>query len=145
MAIRLLAESDSDNPRILIYQTNSIGDCYAFGGRTNIRFGTLEDFEPFLDLPDTWYLVDNSPNPDLVDAKTVIAGPPEIFFSGNRHYKNIDKRVILRYNMGPRSLEELRTCRANIAECSVVPLETMTDFYSKIGGVPRYVLEVPVK
>ncbi|KAG0342509.1 hypothetical protein BG004_005665 [Podila humilis] len=45
--------------------------------------------------------------------------------------------------MEPWSSEELRTCRANITGFSVVPLEIMTDFYSKIGGVPTYVLETP--
>lgn len=49
-AIRLLAESDDDNPPIVIFHTKRIEKCYVFGGCSAVRSGDVKDFEPFLDL-----------------------------------------------------------------------------------------------
>ncbi|KAG0232440.1 hypothetical protein BGW42_008158 [Actinomortierella wolfii] len=72
-AICLLAESDDDNPPIIVFHTKRRKECYAFGGLSTVRFDSIEDFEPFLSLPDTWYFVDRSPDPILHRAKTVIS------------------------------------------------------------------------
>ncbi|KAG0237211.1 hypothetical protein BGW42_001478 [Actinomortierella wolfii] len=36
-------------------------------------------------------------------------------------------------------------CRENVTSFQVVPIEVVEDLYAKIGGVPRYVLERPMK
>ncbi|KAK5801644.1 hypothetical protein F5H01DRAFT_384180 [Linnemannia elongata] len=144
-AIRLLAESDDDNPPMIIFHTKRSSKCYAFGGRSAVRSGDIEDFEPFLSLPDTWYFVDSSPDPVLDRAKTVISASPKTLFSEAHQYQDVDKGVAWRYYMAPWSLEELTMCRTNVTSFQVVPLEAMEDLYAKIGGVPRYVLERPMK
>ncbi|KAK5796922.1 hypothetical protein F5H01DRAFT_401352, partial [Linnemannia elongata] len=120
-AIRLLAESDNDNPPIIVFHTKQSAECYVFGGRSTVRSGNIEAFKPFLSLPDTWYFVDSSPDPILGRAKTVISASPKTLFSEARQFKDVEK--------------ELR----------VVPLEAVEELYSKIGGVPRYVLRWPMK
>ncbi|KAH7057951.1 hypothetical protein BKA57DRAFT_418711 [Linnemannia elongata] len=144
-AIRLLAESDDDNPPMIIFHTKRSSKCYAFGGRSAVRSGDIKDFEPFLSLPDTWYFVDSSPDPVLDRAKTVISASPKTLFSDAHQYQDVDKGVAWRYYMAPWSLEELTMCRTNVTSFQVVPLEAMEDLYAKIGGVPRYVLERPMK
>ncbi|KAG0275869.1 hypothetical protein BGZ97_010199, partial [Linnemannia gamsii] len=53
LAIRLLAESDDDNPPIIIFHTKRSAECYVYGGLSTVRSGDIEDFKPFLNLPDT--------------------------------------------------------------------------------------------
>ncbi|KAG0280680.1 hypothetical protein BGZ96_001467 [Linnemannia gamsii] len=115
-----------------------------FGGRSTVRSGTIEDFKPFLSLPDTWYFVDSSPDPILDRAKTVISASPKTLFSEAQQYQDVDKRVEWRYYMAPWTLEELTVCRASVVNFEVVPLEAVEELYLKIGGVPRYVLEMPM-
>ncbi|KAH7056123.1 hypothetical protein BKA57DRAFT_196881 [Linnemannia elongata] len=79
-AIRLLAESNDDNPPIFVFHTKRSAKCYIFGGRSTVRSGDIEAFEPFLNLPDTWYFVDSSPDPVLGRAKTVISASPRPYF-----------------------------------------------------------------
>ncbi|KAG0043615.1 hypothetical protein BGZ90_009029, partial [Linnemannia elongata] len=52
-AIRILAESDNDNPPIIVFHTKGSAKCYVFGGRSTVRSGNIEAFKPFLSLPDT--------------------------------------------------------------------------------------------
>ncbi|KAG0277974.1 hypothetical protein BGZ96_002590 [Linnemannia gamsii] len=125
-AIRLLAESDDDNPPIIIFHTQRSAECYVFGGRSTVRSGTIDDIKPFL-------------------TKTVISASPKTLFSEAHQYQDVDKGVAWRYYMAPWSLEELTMCRTNVTSFQVVPLEAMEDLYAKIGGVPRYVLERPMK
>ncbi|KAK5809561.1 hypothetical protein F5H01DRAFT_415530 [Linnemannia elongata] len=143
-AIRLLAERGDDYPPIIIFHTKRSAECYVFGGRSTVRSGTIEDFKPFLSLPDTWYFVDSSPDPILDQAKTVISASPETLFSEAQQYQDVDKRVEWRYYMAPWTLEELTVCRASVVNFEVVPLEAVEELYLKIGGVPRYVLEMPM-
>ncbi|KAF8910309.1 hypothetical protein BGZ58_005912, partial [Dissophora ornata] len=145
LVIRLLVESDVDNPPIIIFHTKQSKKCFAFGGYSTVRSGDIDDFAPFLTLPDTWYLVDSSPEPVLDKARTVIAASPKTLFSGANPYQDVDKDVAWRYYMAPWSLEELTTCRSSVADFNVVPLEMMEKLYSRIGGVPRYVLARPMK
>ena len=142
--IRLLAESGDDYPPIIIFHTKRSAECYVFGGRSTVRSGTIEDFKPFLSLPDTWYFVDSSPDPVLDQAKTVISASPKTLFSEAQQYQDVDKRVEWRYYMAPWTLEELTVCRASVVNFEVVPLEAVEELYLKIGGVPRYVLEMPM-
>ncbi|KAK5796962.1 hypothetical protein F5H01DRAFT_326786 [Linnemannia elongata] len=144
-AIRLLAESDDDNPPIIVFHTKRSAKCYVFGGRSTVRSGNIETFKPFLSLPDTWYFVDSTPDPVLGRAKTVISASPKTLFSEAHQYQDVDKRVAWRYYMAPWSLEELKKCRISVVGFEVVPLEAVEELYSKIGGVPRYVLERPMQ
>ncbi|KAK5796966.1 hypothetical protein F5H01DRAFT_418780 [Linnemannia elongata] len=144
-AIRLLAESDDDNPPIIVFHTKRSAKCYVFGGRSTVRSGNIEAFKPFLSLPDTWYFVDSTPDPVLGRAKTVISASPKTLFSEAHQYQDVDKRVAWRYYMAPWSLEELKKCRISVVGFEVVPLEAVEELYSKIGGVPRYVLERPMQ
>jgi hypothetical protein len=145
LAIRLLAASNDDNPPIIIFHTKRSAECYAYGGLSTVRSGDIEDFKPFLRLPETWYFVDSSPDPILDEAKTVISASPKTLFSEVNQYQDVDKGVVFRYYMAPWSLEELIMCRTNVTGFQVVPLEALEDLYAKIGGVPRYVLERPMK
>lgn len=145
LAIRLLAESNDDNPPIIIYHTKSSKICFVFGGCSTVRSGNIEDFAPFLTLADTWYFVDSSLGPVLDKARTVISVSPKTLFSEDRPYQDIDKDVAWRYYMAPWNLEELEQCRSCVADFQVVPLQVMEELYSRIGGVPRYVLARPMK
>ncbi|KAK5816992.1 hypothetical protein F5H01DRAFT_189678 [Linnemannia elongata] len=82
-AIRLLAESDDDNPPMIVFHTKRSEKCYVFGGCSTVRSGSIKDFEPFLSLPDTWYLVDSSSDPVLDRAKTIISASLNTLFSGS--------------------------------------------------------------
>ncbi|KAG0358123.1 hypothetical protein BG005_002717 [Podila minutissima] len=142
-AIRLLAESDESNPPMIIFHTNYREECYIFGGHTTVRYGNIDDFRPFLNLPDTWYLVDGSLKPLLSRAKTVISAPPKTL--QGHQYKDVDRSVVWRYFMAPWNLEERKNCRSSVTAFQVVPEETMEELYSEIGGVPRYVLDWPTE
>ncbi|KAF9279970.1 hypothetical protein BGZ88_012439 [Linnemannia elongata] len=144
-AIRLLAESDDDNPPMIVFHTKRSEKCYVFGGRSTVRSGSIKDFEPFLSLLDTWYLVDSSPDPILGEAKTIISASPKTLVSEAHQYKDVDKEVSWRYYMAPWDLEELKKCRSSVVGFEVVPSEVVEELYSKIGGVPRYVLQRPMK
>ncbi|KAH7050407.1 hypothetical protein BKA57DRAFT_527951 [Linnemannia elongata] len=144
-AIRLLAESDNDNPPIIIFHTKRSAECYVFGGRSTVRSGNIEAFEPFLSLPDTWYFVDSTPDPILGRAKTVISASTDTLFSEARQFKDVEREVAWRYYMAPWHLEELQKCWASVTSFKVVPYEAVEELYSKIGGVPRYVLQWPMK
>ncbi|KAG0251529.1 hypothetical protein BGZ95_006869 [Linnemannia exigua] len=139
-AIRLLAESDDDDPPIIVFHTKGSRKCYVFGGRSTVRSGDVEAFEPFLSLPDTWYFVDSSHDPVLGQAKTVIAYSTKILYSEARQFKDVDKEVTWRHHMAPWDLEELKKCRTNVVDFEALPLEAVEDLYSNLGGVPRYVL-----
>ncbi|KAG0339132.1 hypothetical protein BG000_002769 [Podila horticola] len=144
-AIRLLAEGDDNNPSMIIFHTKRKDECYVFGGRSFIRSGNIEDFRPFLTVPDTWYLVDSSPEPVLDRAKTIISASPRTLASERHQYQDVDKRVTFRYYMAPWNLKELDICRNSVACFQEVPPEMMRELYSEIGGVPRYVLEIPMR
>lgn len=143
--IRLLGESDNNNPPLIIFHTKGSEKCYAFGGCCTVRSGNLEDFEPFLNLSDTWYLVDSSLDPVVSRAKTIISASPKTLASKTQPYKDIDKKMAWYYYMAPWDLEELKICRSQVTGFQVVPSKVMEKLYSKIGGVPRYVLERPMR
>ncbi|KAG0246080.1 hypothetical protein BG011_002565, partial [Mortierella polycephala] len=142
--IRLLTTSSDDNPPIVIFQEKGGSKCYVYGRLSTLRYGDIEDFRPFLNLPETWYLVDSSPNPLLVRAKTIISVSPKTLYSEMNQYQEIDKRVPWRYYMAPWTLEELEQCRSGVEGFKVIPKNLMEELYGMIGGVPRYVLEKPM-
>ncbi|KAF9539022.1 hypothetical protein EC957_005851 [Mortierella hygrophila] len=143
--IRLLAESDDSNPPIIIFHTEQSTECYVFGGRSIVRYGNMNDFEVFLNLPDTWYFADSSPYPVLNRAKTVISYSTKTLFSDAPQYKDVEKEVIWYYYMAPWHIDEMKKCWDSVASYKVAPLDAMEELYSKVGGVPRYVLEKPMK
>ncbi|KAF9147746.1 hypothetical protein BGX20_006565, partial [Mortierella sp. AD010] len=51
--IRILATSSEDNPPVIVFQEKESTKCYVFGGISTVRRGDLEDFIPFLQLPET--------------------------------------------------------------------------------------------
>ncbi|KAI9233715.1 MAG: hypothetical protein BYD32DRAFT_118635 [Podila humilis] len=144
LAIRLLAESDDDNPPIIIFHTKWSDICFVFGGCSTVRSGNIKDFAPFLTLTDTWYFVDSAPEPVLDKARTVVSVSPKTLFSEDS-YQDIDKDVAWRYYMAPWNLEELKKCRSCVEDFKVVPLQVVEELYLRIGGVPRYVLARPKK
>ncbi|KAF9345458.1 hypothetical protein BGX34_004755 [Mortierella sp. NVP85] len=117
--IRLLATSSDDNPPLVIFQgREESSTCYVYGGLTTIRYGAVLDFRPFLHLPETWYLVDSSPNPLLADARSVYSASPKTLISDE--YQEIDKRVVWNYHMAPWRDEELEQCRKSVERFNVV-------------------------
>ncbi|RUO96576.1 hypothetical protein BC936DRAFT_141808 [Jimgerdemannia flammicorona] len=138
--IRLLAESDGENPPIIIFHAKGEdSECYAFGGKTTFRAGSIIDFAPLLRLPETWYLADSVSHPRLRKAKTIIAVSPKTLNSGANDYQEVTKKSPIIYYMEPWMLDELELCRSKIF--TDVPKDFMEELYNMIGGVPRYVLE----
>jgi hypothetical protein len=139
---RLLATSSEDGPPIIIFQERGSSKCYAYGGLTTVRFGDIEEFRPFLTLERTWYIVDSS-TPLLMEARTIIAASTKTLYSDT--LKEVEKSISWRYYMAPWDLEELVSCRTKVGRFKVLSCEAVEELFSKIGGVPRYVLEWPTK
>lgn len=112
--IRLLAKCDNNNPPIVIFHARSgtsHKECYAFGGTSTFRAGSIKNFSGFLELPETWYLADSVPNPKLFRAKTIIAVSPNTLSSEINEYQDVSKDAPVTYYMAPWSLSELHACR----------------------------------
>ena len=109
-----------------------------------MRVGNIQDYNPFLHLPETWYLVDGSS--PLIDgyARTVIAVSPKSSHSDDNRYQAVFKRGPQIYYMPPWEFDELSKCRESVNIYRVVPMKLMEELYIKIGGVPRYVLQFPM-
>ncbi|KAG0046140.1 hypothetical protein BGZ83_008662 [Gryganskiella cystojenkinii] len=103
----------------------------------------LEKFESSLEKQIV--ITDSSPKPVLSQARTVISASTKILFSETNKYQDVDKEVAWRYYMVPWKMEELKMCRSCVADFKVVPLKLVQELYSKIGGVPMYVLARPMK
>ena len=90
LILQLFVETTSNSPIIIFHSEK----WHAFGGTTALRVGNREDFEPFLRLPDAWYLADSpsepltedvttrtlfsvSPNKHLQFRKSILQGPSE--------------------------------------------------------------------
>ncbi|KAF9176664.1 hypothetical protein BGZ51_009808, partial [Haplosporangium sp. Z 767] len=141
--IRLLATSNDDNPPIVIYHTRESSECFVYGGLSTLRSGNITDFRPFLSLPETWYLVDSSPEPWLERARTIISASPKTLYSDR--YQDVDKRIQWHYYMASWTLKELERCWSSVERFKVVPKNLMEELYGRIGGVSRYVLEQPMR
>ena len=136
---RLLWESDPETPPIVIFQEKHGSNCYVCGGITTLRCGDIDEFQSFLCLPETWYLVDSSTEPNLDSARTIISASPKTLFD----YKEVMKEVVWSYYLAPWNKDELDKCRSQISEFSRITPEFMDSLYDKIGGIPRYVLQKP--
>ncbi|KAF9352096.1 hypothetical protein BGX26_010023 [Mortierella sp. AD094] len=140
--IRLLAESDDIDPPFIIFHTKRSSKCFVFTGgspqHSAVYSGVIEDFEDFISLPKTWYLVDSSPDPVLNKARTVISASPKTL---REQYKEVEKESPDRYHMAPWELDELEECRASVRNFKVITKDFMKRLYVKMGGVPRYVLQ----
>ncbi|KAF9425432.1 hypothetical protein BGZ76_003243, partial [Entomortierella beljakovae] len=92
LAIRLLASSTNECPPVIIFQVKEkTSEYYALGGFETVRCGKLDDFKLFLDLPETWHLVDSSPEPILRKARTIFSvSPNTLNFQG---YRDVTKQV----------------------------------------------------
>ncbi|KAF9188894.1 hypothetical protein BGZ51_000232 [Haplosporangium sp. Z 767] len=143
--IRLLATGSDDNPSIVIFQVRGESKCYVYGGLSTLRYGDITDFTPFLHQPETWYLVDSSPEPWLERAKTIISASPKALYFRVNQYKEVDDEVPWQYYMAPWTLEELERCWCSVEAFKVVPKNLMKELYGMVGGVPIYVLERPMK
>ena len=142
--IRLLATAGDNDPPIVIFQEKGSSECYVYGGLSTLRCGDIKVFEPFLNLPETWYLVDSSPNPKLGRARTIISASPKTLYA-EKNFKDVDKEVAWRYYMAPWKLEELEQCRIGVEGFNVVSKDLLEELFRMIGGVPRYVLKRPMK
>lgn len=135
LAVRLLDGCADVKPPIIIFYTKRSDKCYVFGGCSTIRYGSLEGFEPFLSLPDTWYLADSPQNPTLDRAKTIISASPKTL-KAEANYKDVDKKVGKLYYVAPWSLEELKICREKVASFQVIPEDLVEEIFFELGGVP---------
>jgi len=143
LALRLLAESDDDHPPLIVFhiKTPRRLNCYAFGGTSFFRTGTIDTFNDLLIVPETWYLVDSVQQPHLCTAKTVISISPKTLLSDTNEYQEVSKASPTQRYMAPWSFAELKACRKEAFPC--VPFSLMKRIYIKLGGVPRYVLQTP--
>jgi len=143
--IRLLAECDNNNPPVVIFHPKigtSHTECYVFGGTLTFRTGSIADFSEFFTLPETWYLADGISNPQLFETKTIIVVSPNTLYAGSNEYQEVDKESPRKYYMAPWSLSEMNECRQKIFPS--VMFNTMNNLFSKLGGIPRYVLQSAV-
>ena len=86
----------------------------------------------------TWWTVRSTPNMTLIQRSSILCHIASNSDSGP--YYEIHKRCLRRYYMAPWSLDEIQECRKDVFG----KLETnLVEFlYHKIGGIPRYVLQV---
>ncbi|KAF9406025.1 hypothetical protein BGZ76_006429, partial [Entomortierella beljakovae] len=138
-SIRLLSEYIGDEPPIIIFQSKWGTTCYAFGGDSIVR-GTRGVFKNFLDLPETWYLVDSSPVLELSQSRAIFSASPNEL---EDTLKEVVKQRPLFYHMTPWELSELKELRNAVSKFQSVSPELLVRLYDKIGGIPRYVLEIP--
>ncbi|KAF9920537.1 hypothetical protein BGZ65_011171, partial [Modicella reniformis] len=137
-AIRILAESRGGPPIVVFHTGREDSRCYAFGiheGRTTVRKGNFRDFDPFLNLPETWYLADSPDTPLLASVKTIISVSPKTL----KNCKEVMKMGERTYHIPPWDLDELD----RFGKFKIVDKDLMKKLYDKIGGVPRYVLQKP--
>jgi hypothetical protein len=145
LAIRLLSESSDTTPKIIILQAQDrrMDSWYCFAGTKAARRGAIEDFEPFLFLPDTLYLADGVVNPMISNAKSIVAlSPNSLLDSGDESFQTYAKTCIT-YYMPPWTKTELEDCRKVLF--ADFPSDLMINLFEKAGGVPRYVLNVAAK
>jgi hypothetical protein len=136
--------SSSGMRDILIFQpAQSDNKFYAFAGPNIVRTGTYSDFEAFFLLPTTWYLVDWKPasNPISEKAATLFALSPNSI--SDPDFKHFEKVLPQRFCMPVWTYDELEECRRHaFPELSPESLEYI---YTRVGGVPRYCLELPTE
>ncbi|KAF9144100.1 hypothetical protein BGX20_007062, partial [Mortierella sp. AD010] len=106
-AIRQLVDHDQEDSPIIIFHENKSETCYAYGGTTCQRKGNREEFASFLELPETWYLVDNGNNPQPDNARTIFSASPKTLHDQYDEFAK-DTTGYSYYHMSPWNPEELR-------------------------------------
>ncbi|KAF9087871.1 hypothetical protein BGX27_002839 [Mortierella sp. AM989] len=139
-AIRLLVESDENKPPIVVFQEKESSTCYVYGGLDLIISRDISGFKFLLNLPETWYLVDSSRNPALSVARSIYSISPETLEA--KMYDNVAKETSKYYYMSPWRTKELTSCREKVEYFNVVTQPFMEELFLKMGGVPRFILQV---
>jgi hypothetical protein len=137
------ASQDYKGHVVILQPRKSRNIFYAFGGQGIIRKGTDSDFEAYFLLPSTLYLVDWKPLTGIYDvnATTVFALSPNGLKDPD--YADFEKRDPTKYCMPVWTQDELEMCRRNVFP--ELPEDSLCRIYRKIGGVPRYCLEIPIR
>jgi hypothetical protein len=129
---------------VLIFQpAESQNEFYAFASPNIVRKGGYSDFEDFLLLPTTWYVVDWKPKskPVKKPATTLFALSPNSIRDDD--FKDFEKTLLMRLCMPVWTYDELEGCRRHIfPELSNSSLRYI---YDLVGGVPRSCLEAPTE
>ncbi|CAG8666302.1 9605_t:CDS:2, partial [Scutellospora calospora] len=110
---------------------------YCFEG-SNLSIGYFDEFLEKLYNPKTWYLVDGTA-PKFVIAKIVISASSRSI--KGRGFQEFIKNLVDKFCMPPWSIEELEACRLSVFP--MIPRDLMLDLSDEVGGVPRYVLQMP--
>ncbi|KAG0345543.1 hypothetical protein BG004_003630 [Podila humilis] len=127
--IRLLASSHGDNPPIVIFHEKRASRCYVYGGLSTVRSGDIKDFGHFLELPESWYLVDSFPDPMLPKARTIISASPSTLKSNSYSYNNMVVSYGLMDVGGAGAVPELEQCRSKIRDFAAVSKEFLEELY----------------
>ncbi|PKK58328.1 hypothetical protein RhiirC2_763480 [Rhizophagus irregularis] len=136
LLIRILCSSDDVT---VIFQTTQSELFYRFKD-SKLGVGSFEDISYCLYDPNTWYLADAIPPRPKLKAKTVLAVSP-VSYQQDKNFDEFSKVVVNKYCMAPWIINELEVCREHIFPD--VPKDLMLKLHDKVGGVPRYVLEMP--
>src|SRR5205809_602329 len=109
--IRLLSESDENNPQIIFFQPKSGDIFYCFVGTSFVRSGVYDDFEVFFRHPNVWYFVDGRKDVEVVNAKTLVNLSPKSLAStsnsnNDSQYQEFDKVLLDIFYMSPWSVDE---------------------------------------
>ncbi|KAF9383571.1 hypothetical protein BGX21_001547 [Mortierella sp. AD011] len=139
-AIRLLAESDENDPPIIVFHQKESRTCYVYGRMSVIYSTNILDVVFLLGLPETWYLVNSSEDPVLSCAKSIFSVSPKTLTT---RYKGVAKETPNYYHMSPWKLDELEQCRVKIRYFNRIEPDFMKALYSKNGGAPGYILQIP--
>jgi hypothetical protein len=129
---------------VLIFQSvRSEDEFYAIAGPDILRKGTYRDFEAFLLLRTTWYLVDWRPRlgaRDVSAATLFVLSPNSI---RDRDFNHFDKVLLLSLCMPVWTYDELEKCRQNVFP--ELSKEFLDYIYDRVGGMPRSCLEAPAR
>ncbi|CAG8440012.1 6870_t:CDS:2 [Diversispora eburnea] len=105
---------------------------------SNLFVGKFEEFSEQLYNSKTWYLVDDTVPKDVLERTVVSASSKRI---KDRGFKEFIKNLMNKFCMPLWSIEELEACR--LSAFPVIPQDLMLDLSDELGGVPRYVLQIP--
>ena len=142
LLIRLLSEKEDE---IIFFQDVDGDNASLYCLTSNfVRSIPSSDTATFLEQSNIWYLADGIMQPRTVSARSLLAiSPANLGGKESNHIDTYKKEVVHNniFYMPPWNLEELEICRAELFE--LVESEWLKTFFDKIGGVPRYTLEMP--
>ncbi|CAG8596254.1 6061_t:CDS:2, partial [Acaulospora morrowiae] len=106
---------------------------------SDLFVGDFEEFsEELYYNSKAWYLVDGKVPEDVI-ARTVVSASSEDI--KDKSFREFVKNPVDEFCMPPWSIEELEACRLSVFPR--VPQGLMLDLSDEVGGVPRYVLQIP--